>query len=236
MKTVGFFVLIVSVVLLSCDKDNTKQISTDLPAFSQIDLNSSFDVFLSEDTVFSIKIIGDKHVVDQVDYYVEDSILHIGLESHTKWLTPRRNKIELRITSQPLKLVNANHTCFIRTSTPITSEEFGLIFRSKANQADLELNCNTFFYYDNYPCGGKLTLSGTAQAIKIWNYAIVSVDASQLTTNYALVQNQAKNDCSVRVLEQLDYGIEGEGNIYLYGDPPLIQNLGVSSTGKLIQY
>ena len=120
--------------------------------------------------------------------------------------------------------------------SPITSTEFGLVLTGKSNQANLELNGNIFYYWNNFPTGGKLTLSGKTEILKIWNFDLMSVDAKNLTSKYAIVENSSKGDCAVTVLNKLEYKISGEGNIQLYGEPSEIIETGLFSTGRLIQH
>ena len=106
---------------------------------------------------------------------------------------------------------------------------------SKLNEAVLQLNCTTFYYWNNHPCGGKLTLSGTVQNLRIWNFALMSVEAKDLTAYDALVENSSQGDCEVTVTGKLEYSIKNSGNIYLHGHPPQIVLKEKTSTGELIQ-
>jgi hypothetical protein len=101
--------------------------------------------------------------------------------------------------------------------------------------ADLELNCNRFYYWNMAPSGGLLTLRGNTRELIIWNFALMSVDANNVTTDYAFVENHSKGDCKVFVRDKLDYSIYGEGDIYLSGEPNQINLIERTSTGRLIQ-
>lgn len=231
-------IIFISVILFnSCKKDRlTDNIYSDLLAFNEIELNSTFDIYLKEDSSFSINIVGDKSIIENVTYKIENKVLKINNDSRFKWLTPKKNKIEIYINSKPLKRVSANQTCFIRTLSPITSDEFGIVLSNKANQASLELNCKIFYYWNNFPCGGKLTLNGKTEFLKIWNYAIMSVDARNLNANNAIVENNSKGNCDVTVLNRIEYSITGEGDINLYGSPSEIVEKQMSSSGQFIKH
>lgn len=211
--------------------------STDsnVPAFNEIQLNDSFDVYLSEGSEYSIQIVADESIIDEVTYEVTDSLLTIENDRRYKWLTPTKNKIKIYITSPPLKTVYASETCFVRTLTPITSHEFGMVFLGKANNADLELNCDIFYYWNSYPCGGTLTLHGDCNWLKVWNVAIVDVQASDLNARQAEISNNSKGDCIINVSEYLKYTIPGEGNIEVFGQPTdIIEYQPSDGTGELI--
>lgn len=207
-------------VFFGCGKYAPIEETTDgIEPFNEILLNSSFDVYLSEGTDYSICIEADEDLIDHIRFEVNDSLLTIENDKKFRWLTPTQNKIKVYITSPPLKTVMANETCFIRTLTPITSEEFGMVFLNKANNAELDLDCDVFYYWNNYPCGGTLTLHGSCNWLKVWNVAITDVQAADLVAKQAEISNNSKGDCVIQVSDYLKYTILGEGNIEVSGSP-----------------
>lgn len=213
---IGLFILL----MYGCSKISiTEKNDTSVPAFNEILLNSSFDIYLSEGTEYNIRIEADESVIDYITYEVTDSLLTIDNTRKFKWVTPTKNKIKIYVTSPPLKTVSASATCFVRTLTPITSHEFGMVFLNKANNAELDLDCDIFYYWNNYPCGGTLTLHGSCNWLKVWNVAIADVQAKDLQANQAEISNNSKGDCVVSVSDYLKYTVKGEGNIEVYGAP-----------------
>lgn len=225
-------------VLTSCEigfnGNELITIQKDLPVFKEIELHSVFDVYLVKDTVYSIKIIGNEDFAEQIDIKIADNVLRIENDFRLKWLRPEDNKVSLYISYDTLRKITAVQTCYIETVNPIKSDEIGLVFMSKLNQAQLELDCNTFYYWNNFPCGGRLTLSGFAKRLKISNYALVSVDASNLYADDAIVKNSSQGNCEVRVSNRLEYSIYGEGDIYIYGTPSQVIEGEITSSGRLV--
>ncbi len=235
MKSI-FYITLGLLVLSSCKKtaEVTKVV---LPgAFHSIEVNSSFTIRLKEDSEYYLEVIGNEEFVDAVTSTVSDSILRIESTAKDKWTHPTSNKVTIIIHAPPLKTLTANETCLINTITPITSQEFGLILKSKANEAELDLHCHTFYYWNNFPCGGIVTLHGQTDELKIWNTAIMTVDAGDLTTPFALVENDSKGDCTVNVSGYLRYGITSQGNIQLYGNPSTIEEIDHTGSGDLIKH
>ncbi len=191
-------------------------------------------MILVEDTVFFVEIRGKAKIINGIDLMIKEGILHIERTSKNDWLSPRNNKVELIIHSLPLEGVNANETCSIKTRNPITSNEFGLTLKEKASEAVLELNCTTFFFWNNAPTGGKVTLTGQCHAMKIWTTALVSVDAKNVTANYGILENGSKADCSINVTTLFEYSISNDGNVHVYGNPTQTNLLNDTGAGKLI--
>ena len=221
----------------SCEEETVQVTDTvALEPFRTVILHDPFEVFLAEGDSYSVEVVGDKKVIASVDFDIEDSILHIQNTRKAKWRSPTKNKISLYVTAPPLKVVRASEGCHIQTLTPITSDEFGLTIKGKASKANITVDTHTFFYWNAHPSGGKVTVKGRTEVLKIWNIALMSIDAKELTCRYALIENSSKGDCEATVSDRLEYSIEGTGNILLHGNPGQIIEKSMSSTGRLIQY
>ncbi|MGL4596127.1 MAG: GIN domain-containing protein, partial [Bacteroidia bacterium] len=182
-----------------------------------------------------IRIEADDDFAAKVTAVVEDSVLKLDIDSKRMWLKPREKKIKVFVHAHHLRLVRMNQSSFLGTTNAITTPEFGIIMQGKVQEADLELNCPTFYCWNVHPCGGQLRLRGTVQNLKIWSVALLGVQAENLTTSYALIDQESKADCRVHVTNQLEYGISGAGNILLSGHPPIISQTELNSTGRLIE-
>lgn len=237
MREFGKIILWIGLLLClsNCKKDNNSVqiIKSDLSAFKEIELNDAFDVELFQDSVFSIEIEANEEFIKAVEYSIQDSVLKVDYASGKRWRNPEINKVKLIIHCDRPRKLQANESCFIRTGNEIVSDEFGLVLFGKLNQADLELGGRVFYYWNNHPCGGKVKLKGKVDQLKLWNFAIMQVDASACESRYGLVENYSKGDCKVHITEKLDYSLVGEGNIILKGNPEL-QLLQESSSGILI--
>lgn len=228
------FILLLG-MLTSCQKN--KEISTEtafLSAFHTINFESYFDVILIQGNTHTIEIEGNEKVIKAIEYVVEDSVLTLKNKSNSMWLSPQKNKFKVYLTFGELKKINVIETCHIQSQGTIQGDELGVFFAGKLNEATLDVNYSTVYYYNNHPCGGKLTLSGSCSFLKIWNYALMQVEASELYSNHVLIENYSKGDCSVRVSDLLEYSIFGEGNIIAYGNPNSLVSYTEESIGQLI--
>ena len=237
MKKHYAYIILFLLVLSSCEKTTleTEEISVEenLPPFEDIVLDGVFDVYLTQKSTPSIKISGHKDHIKNIRFTVEKNVFNIKNDTKFKWLHPENNKIKIYLGIDSIKKITAKETCYIETVGPIKADEIGVIFKGKLNQAQLELDCNTFYYWNDFPCGGKLTLTGKTKYLKLWNFALMSVDASNLNSNHVLIHNGSKGICKVRAKDAIEYSINGDGDIYLYGTPKLIPGE-VTSSGKLI--
>lgn len=221
--------------LVACKKNNTstivRYITTD---FDTIVLADVFNVELLQDSLNKIEIIGKPSYLNNIHASVDQQTLTLSNENRMRWLYPQTNKIQIKVHFSHISRIVANETCFIESNSPIVGNEIGLILKSKLNQADLNIQCNTFYFWNNFPCGGSLKLKGQCQELKLWNYALMQVDATGLFTNVARVENNSKGAIQLLCLDSLFYKILGEGDIELYGNPTNVYNLGSSGAGKLL--
>lgn len=221
--------------LLSCKKEEEKvQLIFGLDAYHTIELNDAFEVELIEQEKYEIEIHGIESFAKKTVFSIQDCTLSVRNDKKYKWTDPSDNTVKLIIKGNGLKKVSANESCIISSLNAITTREFGIILASKANTADIILDNKICYYWNNFPCGGKLTLRGKTEELKVWNYAIMTVDASALQAKSGIIENYSKGDCSVNISDQLEYLIDGEGNIILYGDPVTKDN-GSSNSGILIK-
>lgn len=236
MKYLIFISIVVSGLLgSSCSKSMESQIiEKPLGDFDSLVLNSVFEVYLVQGTENSIKIEGAQKILEKIDYSIIDNTLTIENNFKGNWVHPKNNKIKLTITVDQISKISANETCNIQTLNTLTGNEIGLVLTSKLNEASLDVNCSTFYYWNNFPCGGRIKLSGSTNELKLWNVALMAIDAYDLNANNVLIDNASKGDCKVRALQNLTYSIKGEGNIYVKGNPLNIVKVEESSTGELI--
>lgn len=235
MRKIFFHSVLLLILVSSCQKRmEPGVINVALEEFDTLTLNSVFNVELIQGTTNSISIEGAEKIIEKVDFNIENNTLTLLNNFKGNWIYPKKNKITVKLTVNNLSRINANETCNIRTLNTLTGNEIGLVMTSKLNEATFAVDCNSFYFWNNFPCGGKINLSGTTNELKLWNVALMSVDAKNLVSNVVSIENSSKGDCRINCIQKLTYSIKGEGNIYLSGDPTELLKIEETSTGKLI--
>lgn len=226
--------VVIALLSVSCKKQGQVTTEHELSEFDTLVFSDVFDVTLIQDSVNHIKVIGTEKFVGHVQWEISNNTLTIKNEGKYKWLNPSTNKIKLEITVNDLAKIVANETCNISTQHVLHANELGLVLKSKLNHASLNVDCNTFYYWNNFPCGGSVALQGTCHTLKLWNYALMQINARQLETKITEVENTSKGDIHVWCTDSLSYKINGTGNIYLHGNPTYLLNHLGSGSGKLL--
>ena len=221
--------------LLSCNKEmKIAEKEIEVGTFSTLTIDNRFNIVLTQGTEERISVSGHPDLIKKVSCRLDSNELRVSSSFKSAWLRPKNNKVTLHITVKNLKRININQTCDITCTNAITGNEIGLVATGKVCEAKLNLDCTVFYCWNNLPCGGKITLNGQVDQLKIWNYALMQIDATELHSPYAYLENYSKGDISARIDQQLTYKIAGEGNIRVQGVPATIQSLGEDGVGALI--
>ena len=221
--------------MTSCSINTDPYISQQLlEPFDTLVLNSVFNVRLVQGDHYGVEVSGAQEIAESVTFHIENKTLIIDNRDAPLWQHPSLDPPTILITFTKLGLVRAEETCNISSDNTITMDTFGITLGSKLNIAELKLNCQLFYYWNTSPVGGELTLSGHSDLIRLYNGSLLSIDASQLTAHDALIVNGSQLDIHVYADQHLYYSITGTGNIYLTGNPAVIDAGPITSSGKLI--
>lgn len=221
-------------LLLSCEKHRNVVQIRELEPFSGLFVNSSFNIEIHPDTAFRIVLSGSSDIVQEIDVSKITDTLILENNFSAQWLRPGDNPIQVDLYCDSLQRIVLNESCNLTSSGPIHADEIGLIAVSRLNIVDLEFDAKTVFYWNNFPCNGSMVFRGETENLKIWNTALMSVDASQLISSYVLVENDAGVDCRVRANDILEYSITGAGNVVASGRPDIISAGELTGSGELI--
>ena len=188
------------------------------------------------DTANSITVRGSSSIVDGVHYKVDNLTLDLTSDYPYKMFKPTSNKPDIYLTITSLSRIDVAQACGLTTTGPITAGELGLVIMSKYADVNLDLDCQTFYYWDYSLSGGQMRLAGKTGILKIWNYSLMNIDASEeFDAVKVYCDNSARSPCYVKAATELNYNIRGQGNIYYYGDPATIVKGEVTSSGRLIK-
>lgn len=226
----------------ACEDELTMASRTEsLDEFSLIELNDVFDVYLAEGSENKIEIVADGKILPDIVVKNDSGKVSLSNRSTGKWISPADNRVSLYFSlvsgkkERDLVLI-VNETCKIQSVNTIHLNAMQIINhpRPKLMEIDLSVDCNHFFYWNNFQCGGKVSLRGVAASVDIRSFAMMTVDASKLLVMNANIENSSKGDCRVNVSDKIEYSIYGTGNIYLSGNPPEIILKEKTSSGRLI--
>ncbi|MCZ4409713.1 DUF2807 domain-containing protein [Cryomorphaceae bacterium 1068] len=228
------YYILLLIVFWGCSKDEELIRTFDLDAFNKIEFNDSFKVRFHTSDEFKIVANGSERFIEDLEVISTGDSVVIENKVKAAWLWPESNKVILDVYCDSLAQIKASESCTISSIDTLRSDNLLLIVSSKLNIADLKLNCREFSYYNNFPCGGVMTFSGKADKLDIFNYALMQVEASDLSATRVFVENHSGASCAVKALDEFSYSIYNRGDIFLSGAPEVITLIENSGEGELI--
>jgi hypothetical protein len=223
----------------NCFSDPGKEIMVEyeLQEFDTIVVNNVFYIDLIQDTMNMIKISGYSDFVNTTNFTVDNNCLIIDNCHRCPFVKPEKNKVKVEIHVNKISLIKLNEACEVNTPDTLKNEsKIGLIINSKYNEADLKVNCKTFYYWNIHLNAGKIFVSGKAEKIILWNTSLGSVDARNLNTESAYVVTNSKTDCYINSYQGIEVEIQNAGNVYYKGYPTILVNYSENAEGRLIRY
>ena len=238
MRTAKTYIILLASVLISSCSDEYLEARRTVPLspFTTTEIHSVFSVYLVQDNFYGVEIVADDDIINSIDATIQGQVLSLIDNRGVKWTSPESNEVKVYVHSPDHGTISAYSTYSLYSVNPITSN-LAIIHQPNVrfSEIDLTLDNDSFYYWNNYMCGGKLTIRGQCENFDINNYALHQVNASELTAQSGFISTYAKADCRVNVTGQLTYSLNGQGNIYVYGNPDDLIMQEHTSTGRLIR-
>ena len=244
MKLRLLFIIVLSVLLESCSKDDfcncTKSegsIITEtrmLSGFENIEMNDDVDVILTPDSVTYAELTCGKNLADGIETEVVNGTLVISNKNRCNWLRDFDNKFTLNIHCPKLTHIvdngSGNLTCAdsIRSNYLLVESWNGtgnLSFIFSGEDIYLKLHTGT----------ADMQATGIANLLYIYSAGNGFVDAGTLVARQAWVNTKSTGDCKVYAGELLDVIIDYNGSVYYHGSPPVIRQA-ISGSGNLYPF
>lgn len=231
-------IICIMTTFISCtgEGDDVSSVSLLVDPFDSIVLDEIFEVIIQSGELYGITLEAPTDLLSKVELEQTGKKITLTHFGFGNWSHPKRPLPRLFISSPSWKYLDAIQTCRIESLETIRTDSFTLVLGSKLNIADLDLDCQHFKFYTSGPTGGRVTLTGSSDLVEIYNGALMEVDASELLSQFATVENESRADVYVYVTHRLDYSIRGIGNIYVTGDPDEIVPGEILSKGRLFPF
>ena len=238
-------VLIISILLLSlgCNKPDAPDCFTragsvveetrSLESFSRIDLHDLIELTIVEDTSSTFAIVtGNENLLDKIVTDVDGDVLTIDNENSCRFVRSFKNKVSIELhTSKLSALINYGQGK-IQSTNQLKADIFFYEQNHGVGDVDLTLEADSVSIVCHTGIG-NVKLSGTTRVVGLFNGGYGEIDARELQSEQAFVNNSSINDIYVSFSEYLFAHIGLEGNIY-YSGPPESVDPSMEGSGELI--
>jgi hypothetical protein len=237
MKTKISALIIITTLFLGCKKTifgvgNESKKTIELNEYSEIVLNSSFDIELIPDIKDYAEITAGEKIINDIKLKIKSNRLTINDYSSYNWIKGLNiPKIKLHYTNIDSILIT--EACKIRNSDIIKSDTRFKI-RSTTPFTDIKLNIdvNRLNIITAEKQEGYIILSGKATHCLIANYGTVTLDTRNLYSESMDIYHNNISSCYVRAKSWARVIICRKGDVYMHGYPPTIERI-QHGTGKL---
>jgi hypothetical protein len=237
-----FILLILSFFLLqvSCvddalfDGSVTVTDTIDLPDFSIIKVNNTFEVELVSDTVNKVLVSCGENLQKSVKIKVVDGTLYLDHDIKNNW-SRKYQKVKLILHSKPFAELVVYKPVRIFNRDEYKGSSFFFVDFEKYTELDVNLDvdfCGVYMSSDNF---GQYKVKGKANSAEIWGWGSCMVRADSLLVGDCHVLHRGMGDVYVNALNSLNVSIQFTGNVFYTGNPATISIENSQGSGKLLK-
>lgn len=232
--------LITGLFLNSCKEENmcdcikrTGDIITetrDLKNFTDITVEDNLNVYITQDTVFEVKIEAGENIVPLIKAEVSDGVLKLRNDNRCNWTRSYDKPFNVYVKMPVIGYILSNGTGNITSVNTITTPTIDLETKSSG---DIEFTVNNTKVTSHMFGYGDIHLHGNTveHACSIGGDGFLY--ASDLQSTETWLRTYTNGLCYVRAQNKLTVIIDKDGDVYCYGNPPII-NKTQNGSGNLI--
>ncbi len=198
--------------------------------YTAIDLQLSATIYYTEADTFSMEIIAQQNVIDEISTDVNDGKLVIRLPWDTKLKS--YNTITINIAAPAVSdfTVSGSGNIYSNNILHVLNSDFNISGSGKIEIIGVETND-----IDARISGsGRLTINGgTSINADITISGSGNANIENVMSEYVTTNTSGSGDCRVFATNTLDVKISGSGKVYYAGNPSITKS--ISGSGKLIQ-
>ena len=244
LKKYILFSIIISYLFLlfSCQKSQDclqrpgeiDSIEYELDAFNVIDIYNHFNVYIKQDTVEKIVVVGNKNIINLFSFDVVDSCLTIVDNNICNFTRTYDIKKDIYIHTKNLKNVFISGTSKIYSIDTLKFNR--LLFRvySKVSYIDITTE-GTYLFLSLWNCTGDYYLHGNGTYLHILSHGTSYIHAFDYDAKFCNITQKSTGDIFISVSTMITAKINEIGNIYYKGEPSEIKIFENTSTGEIIK-
>ncbi len=226
-------------ILFSCKKENrcdcikrTGDIITEtrsLNGFDKIFVETNLKVFLTQDSVFEVKVEAGENIVPLIKTEVRDGCLYIKNNNRCNWARSYDKPHNVYVRMPVVKFITSDGTSDIISLNTITTPQFDV---QTKNSGNIELTVNNLKVGSHMHGSGDLILHGITGEHSCDIGGTSFLHCEDLQTTYTWVHTFTTGLCYVKATNLLVCKIDNVGDVYCYGSPATVEQE-EKSTGQL---
>jgi hypothetical protein len=198
--------------------------------FTGVELQASFDVFLSEGSATSIKIEAEENIIPHIELHVVNGILNIETEDNI-WLSTRK-PVKIFITSPGYNNIQVSSSGTITGQTKISNAT--KLDISVSGSGELKLDVDAPEIETNVSGSGEMSLSGETKKFSGDVSGSGDIKAMNLKSEESDLQVSGSGNIDVYASIKLEANVSGSGDVRYKGDAQVTKNISGSGEVKKV--
>jgi hypothetical protein len=199
--------------------------------FNSIDVSSSIDVYVKQDSVASIKIEADENLMEYIQAINDGDVLRIHPENGYN-LRPSK-RIKVYVSSPAYKSFEASGACNIYSENKITSPGMVTIDLSGSCDAKLDLNAPKVSADLSGAC--NIELKGETKEFKVGGSGSTGIRSMDLLAENVDVDISGAGDAEVYASVKLNVEVSGAGSVKYKGNATVSQSVSGAGSVKKVE-
>lgn len=240
--SVSLFLFLGITIFSGCNKENRCDcfkttgnditINRDISSFDTVFVKDKVDVYLIEDSIFKIEIVGGANLVALIKTDITNNKLSIRNENKCNVVRSYKRKIKVYVHAPKLKGIIHRGVGNIYCENELKSDT---IFYQVFNSGDLHLSVSNIYLFGGANGIGDVHVKGncTKHLSNINGEGFLF--AEELKTNFSDLYLKTSGTSKVYATDELRVVLTESGDLYYKGNPSTITKT-ITGTGQLIHY
>ncbi len=198
-----------------------KSVKRELEEFTSIELNDYIQYELCDTAYYGVVISAPGNLIPEIETLVEDGKLKVYNSNSCNFVRSYKNRIVVRICAPQFRDIQNYATGDVTTANEISCERFSIDNRGAAGVQRFQLKCDTVNIASHTGVSDAL-VSGECDVVYLFSQGLGIMDARDLSSNYAFVNNSSLNNVYVQASNYLYGFIQYSGSIFYRGNPQSI--------------
>jgi len=198
--------------------------------FLSVNVSDAIDVYLTQDSVSSVRVETDDNLLKHVETYEEGGVLFIDIQ---KGYNPRpTDAIRVHVSAPGFRKLSASGACDIFTKGRVTSNETVAVRLTGASDADLDLKAPRVTA--DLTGAGSLKLRGETRDLELEGTGSSEIECFEMMAENVTVKITGAGEADVFASMKLDIKVTGAGSVKYKGNPAVSQKISGAGSVKKI--
>lgn len=202
------------------------------PHIDYIHISDNVNLILKQGNAGSLRVEAGENIISSIVTEVNEGRLYIRNENKCNWLRSYNKDINVYLSVADLDSLDYFGSGTISSENAISGDSVQISVWEGSGSIEMELDVEKSRLNLHYGTV-DFNIRGRSGVTYIYAASYGPFYCEQLNSKFVYINNRGTNNCYVRASVELGATIEYLGNIYYYGNPPVVHS-NISGEGELI--